>query len=84
MNAVRDWLFVGKYRETHDRPLLEAYHISAMLQLAEPVNLAGIPSLYLPVEDGLPLSTVHLRAGVDFVLTQKHFGAGCWWHTARE
>jgi hypothetical protein len=71
MNKVRSWLHIGKYRETLDSHLLSAYRIEAMLQLAEPVEHPGIISLYLPVEDGVPLPPQFLRKGVDFVVTEQ-------------
>src|SRR5512136_1818127 len=74
MNAIRDWLYVGKYRETIDVTSLAAQKIGAVLQLAEAVKQPDIETLYLPVEDGVPLASCHLRQGVDFVLNQKRLG----------
>ncbi len=71
MNEIRPWLYVGKYRDTLDRYLLEQHRIEAMLQLAELVKQPGIISLYLPVEDGEPLPFERLRQGTDFVLNEK-------------
>ena len=45
-----------------------------MLQLAEAVEHPNIASLYLPIEDGVPLSSHLLRQGVDFVLSKRHRG----------
>jgi len=73
MNAIRDWLYVGKYSETLDSTLLDAQGIGAILQLAEAVKHPGIQWLFLPVEDGVPLSSRLLREGVGFVLNQKRF-----------
>jgi hypothetical protein len=74
MDAIRPWLYVGKYRETLDAKLLATEKIGAMLQLAEPVTHFGITSVYLPVEDGVPLPSDLLRSGVDFVLSEKQRG----------
>jgi protein-tyrosine phosphatase len=74
MNAIRPWLYVGKYRETLNANLLSAKKIGAMLQLAEAVKHPNIASLYLPVEDGVPLPSHLLRQGIDFVLSEKHRG----------
>ncbi|MBN2006692.1 MAG: dual specificity protein phosphatase family protein [Anaerolineae bacterium] len=71
MDAIRSWLYVGKYRETLDVDLLSAKKIGAVLQLAEAVTYPDIVSLYLPVEDGIPLPDHFLRQGVDFVLSEK-------------
>jgi len=34
MNSIRNWLHIGKYRETLDARLLAAHKIGAILQLA--------------------------------------------------
>jgi protein-tyrosine phosphatase len=74
MDQIRPWLFIGKYRETRDFPLLSSYGISAMLLLAELVEHDGISSCYLAVEDGEPLSEDLLQSGIDFVVTKKEHG----------
>jgi atypical dual specificity phosphatase len=74
MDAVRPWLYVGKYRETLDASLLRAKEIDAMLQLAEAVEHPGIKFLYLPVEDGVPIPASLLQQGVDFVLSERDRG----------
>jgi hypothetical protein len=74
MDAIRPWLYIGKYRETLDASLLAANEIGALLLLAEEVTQPGITSLYLPVEDGVPLPGDLLRQGVDFVLSAKAQG----------
>ena len=53
MNAIRPWLYIGKYRETLDKDLLSTKKIDAMLQLAEAVKHPDITSIYLTVEDGV-------------------------------
>jgi protein-tyrosine phosphatase len=74
MQRIRPWLYVGKYRETADLDILSIYRIQAMLQLAERVEQPGIASLYIAVDDGVPLSPEKLRQGVDFVREQKAAG----------
>ena len=74
MNQIREWLYIGKYRETKDVSLLKQYDISAMLLLAELVKHPGIESLYVAVEDGEPLPFELLRQGVDFVIEQQQQG----------
>jgi len=71
MNAIRKWLYIGKYRDTLDPAYLAVRKIGAVLQLAEPIQYRDIESLYLPVEDGFPLGNYYLRQGIDFVLNQK-------------
>ena len=74
MNAIRKWLYLGKYRDTLEITSLSNHNIGAMLQLAEAIQYPAIESLYLPVEDGVPLSNHHLRKGIGFVLGQKQLG----------
>lgn len=74
MNLIRNWLYIGKFRDTLDATLLASHQIGAMLQLAEAVKHPGIESLFLPMEDGIPMANRHLRQGIDFVLGQKRFG----------
>lgn len=68
MQTIRPWLHIGKYHDTLDHELLSSYRIGAMLQLAEHAQHPQITTLYLPVDDGVPLLGDLLRRGVDFVL----------------
>lgn len=45
-----------------------------MLQLAELIEQPGITTLFLPVDDGVPLAVELLRKGVDFVIAEKEQG----------
>ena len=74
MDKVRDWLFIGKYRDTLDKQLLRQHNITAMLQLAELIEHPGITSLYLPVEDGEPLPSEMIEKGIQFIKAQKAEG----------
>jgi protein-tyrosine phosphatase len=74
VDQIRPWLYIGKYRETVNQPLLAAYRIQAMLLLAEAIEQPGIISLYLPVEDFEPIPPDLLRQGVDFVRNEKRQG----------
>jgi hypothetical protein len=67
MKTIRPWLSIGKYRDTLNLVLLRSHRIGAMLQLAEHVQHPQIATLYLPVEDGVPLAGDLLQRGVDFV-----------------
>jgi protein-tyrosine phosphatase len=75
MDEIRPWLFIGKYRDTLQPSYLRSKSIQAMLQLAELVEQPNIVSLYLPVEDLAPISSEHIRQGVDFIRTHKAKGA---------
>jgi len=74
MNRIRDWLYVGKYSETLQPEYLRRNGIGAMLLLAAPVSYPGIESLYLMVEDGVPLHPVLLEKGIRFARAQKADG----------
>jgi protein-tyrosine phosphatase len=74
MYPIRPWLYVGKFSDTQDDVMLRRREIGAMLQLADSVKQPGIPSLYLPVEDGEPLPHDLLRLGVEFVRLEKALG----------
>jgi predicted protein tyrosine phosphatase len=74
MYPIRPWLYVGKFSETQDDELLRRREIGAMLQLADSVKQEGIPSLYIPVEDGEPLPHDVLRMGIEFVRLEKALG----------
>ncbi len=71
MWRIRPWLYIGKYRDTNSPALLNSFQIGAMLQLAEAVPQPGIASLYIAVDDGVPLLPAKLRQGVDFIRAQK-------------
>ena len=71
MDEIRPWLFIGAYRDTLNKSYLDLESIRAMLQLAERVEQPDIVSLYLPVEDVAPVSSQHIRQGVDFILENK-------------
>ena len=75
MNEIRPWLYIGKYRDTLDKPYLDSESIKAMLQLADLVEQKGINSLFLPVEDMGPTSHVFIKQGVDFILGEKEKGS---------
>jgi protein-tyrosine phosphatase len=70
MQQIRPWLYIGKYSETLNAGLLQRAKIRAMLQLAEAVKQTGIESLYLPVDDGVPMQTGALANGVAFVRSE--------------
>jgi len=74
MDEIRLWLFIGKYRDTLQPSYLRSKSIQAMLQLAERVEHPDIISLYLPVEDVAPVSSKHIRQGVDFIREHKQKG----------
>ena len=71
MDEIRPWLFIGKYRDTLQLNYLRSKSIQAMLQFAEKVEQPNIVSLYLPVEDLAPISSKHIRQGVDFIREHK-------------
>jgi protein-tyrosine phosphatase len=74
MDEIRPWLFIGAYRDTKNEWYLNLKNIRAMLQLAELVEQPDIVSLNLPVEDVAPISSDHIRQGVDFIREHKQKG----------
>ena len=74
MDQIRSWLFIGAYRDTLNKSYLDLKSIQAILQLAEKVEQPNIVTLYLPVEDLAPISSGHLRQGVDFIRKNKQKG----------
>lgn len=74
MYQIRPWLSVGKYSETLLPELLHHHGVTAMLQLAAPVQQVGIESLYLVVDDGVPLHPVVLERGIKFARARKAEG----------
>jgi protein-tyrosine phosphatase len=71
MDTVRSWICVGDCLDARDGHKLSVQGIGAVLQLAERVEYSSINCLYVPVEDGTPLSSRHLRHGIDFVLKER-------------
>jgi len=74
MFVIRPWLLLGKYQETLNLPLLQAHTIGAMLQFAEQVDYPGMATLYLPVEDGTPITKEVFQKGIEFILSHKAEG----------
>lgn len=74
MYQIRPWLYVGSFAETHDRAVLNAAGIGAMLQLAAPAHQAGIDTLFLRVDDAEYLPEDAIERGVRFVRTRKAEG----------
>lgn len=74
MYVIRPWLFLGKHQETRYLPLLQTQGVEAMLQFAEKVEYPTIQSLYLPIEDGIPLSQEVLQQGIAFMRTHHEQG----------
>ncbi|MBL8063310.1 MAG: dual specificity protein phosphatase family protein [Anaerolineales bacterium] len=74
MDEIRPWLFIGGYRDTVYKELLDRKSIRAMLQLAESVEQPGIESLFLHVEDMDPIRVEMIEKGILFIHT--HAGQG--------
>lgn len=74
MIEIRPWLSVGKHVEATSTHLLEKNRILALLLLHQPIRTIGIETLFIPVQDGVPLRDEQLQRGIDFVLAQKAKG----------
>lgn len=74
MKTIRPWLSIGTYEETLHRATLDDAGIDAMLVLHREVEHEGLPSLYIPVEEGYALALHDLKRGIDFMLEHKDAG----------
>lgn len=75
MYRIRDWLYIGNYREAGDESLLRSRGINAVLHLIFGITLPpDIERLCTPVADGKPLPIEQLERGVAFVCAQKAEG----------
>ena len=74
MHHIQPWLYIGKVRETSDRSIMYGYQIGAILQLAYPAQHPGIESLFIDVDDGIPLPAASLQQGMSFARVQKAAG----------
>jgi protein-tyrosine phosphatase len=75
MYRIRDWLYIGNYREAGDEALLRSRGINAVLHLIFGITLPpDIERLCTPVADGTPLPIEQLERGVAFVRAQKAEG----------
>lgn len=75
MTQVNDWLNIGNI---YDLEAMSRYgeenSIHAVLNLAENLGIKNKSTLYLPVDDGVPLSSEHLVQGLEFLLDHYHYG----------
>jgi protein-tyrosine phosphatase len=74
MIEIRPWLFVGKHVEAINLSLLQANQIMAMLLLHQNIKTIGIPTLFVPIQDGVPLRPEKLDQGLAFIREQKTAG----------
>jgi len=74
MYRIRPWLYIGKVRETGNPSMMSAYNIGAILQLAYPATHPNIESLYIEIDDGIPLPPNALQQGLAFAHAQRNLG----------
>jgi protein-tyrosine phosphatase len=74
MIAIRPWLWVGRYVDTTNEIELAHAGIQAMLQLHDHAPHAAIETMFLPMQDGVPVSEAMLARGVDFIRKQHTAG----------
>jgi predicted protein tyrosine phosphatase len=74
MFRIRDWLYVSGFPIASNKATVKKHNINAMLQLFEPIKMAGVETLYLRVEDGINISPETIKQGVEFVLKQHKKG----------
>jgi len=74
MFRIRDWLYVSGFPIASDKATVKKHNINAMLQLFEPIKMAGVETLFLRVEDGFTVAPETIQQGVEFVLKQHKKG----------
>ncbi len=71
MYMIRPWLFTGSTREKIDADRLAEQQIDAVLHLHRPLDLPGVRSLYLRVEEGYPIQKKLFDQAAEFVRSQQ-------------
>ncbi|MEO0564226.1 MAG: dual specificity protein phosphatase family protein [Chloroflexota bacterium] len=74
MYKIRDWLYIGNYRDTKNLPLLKNHNIGAALLLADDAEMPEIEKKVLLVEDGVSQTPDDLANGIKFIRAQKADG----------
>ena len=74
MTRIRPWLWIGALRDTRDEDQLLGNEIGAMLQLAAEEPHRGIETLYLAIDDGMPLDAAMLQRGLEFIAAARARG----------
>lgn len=75
MHEIRDWLYIGDYRDTTNTGILRMYGVGAVLQLAAVVqHPPDIEVMVMPISDGPGLTQGQLERGVKFLREQKAAG----------
>lgn len=70
MYQIRDWLFISGSNEAADKALLKQHKIGALLSLHLKITPTGVETLFLPVQEGVPLPAATIKQGVGFVQAQ--------------
>ena len=71
MDQIRPWLYIGNLEDSKNHSYLQYKSINAILQFEELVEHEGIATLYIPVQDGLPIGYNNFQKGLDFIKEQK-------------
>jgi protein-tyrosine phosphatase len=67
MYQVRDWLYISGSTEAADKALLKERKIKSLLTLHLKIAIQGVDTLFLPVQEGIPLLPATINQGVEFV-----------------
>lgn len=70
MYQIRDWLFISGSTEAADKAALKERNIKALLSLHLKIKVEGVETLFLPVQEGIPLPAATINQGVAFVQAQ--------------
>lgn len=67
MYQIRDWLFISGSIAAADKSILKEHNIKALLSLHTKITPQGVETLFLPVQEGIPLPATTVKQGVAFV-----------------
>jgi protein-tyrosine phosphatase len=71
MYQIREWLYVGNIGDTLNLPALREASIGAMLQLYEAIEQPGVDTLFIQLEEGVPIDTDDLEQALGFIAGQR-------------
>jgi protein-tyrosine phosphatase len=74
VQQIRDWLYIGKYRDTIYRQAVDTAGITAMLQLAAEVPYKDLSICYIEMDDGVFAPKTTFERGLAFIREQKAAG----------
>jgi protein-tyrosine phosphatase len=74
MFKIRDWLLISGFPSASSPNLVKSQGVQASLQLFEAIQMDGVDSLFIEVQDGHEITPAQIRKGVDFVREHQQKG----------